>query len=122
MSDFELPEINQSSMVLDKNRELIGFTNGVLEVFDHHVLFRPAKPEDHISMNFDYAYYEEETEYHKNLVRENMKWIDQIFPDIALRHQFFNVAASWLKGFNSNATGATPQLARTKSPPCCFHA
>lgn len=115
MSDFELADRHQCNMGLDETPELIGFTNGVLEVFDHHVLFRQAKPGDHIFMNLDFPYHEETPQQNPHF-QKYMKRIDQVIPDVTLRNYFFNVAGSYMIGRNSNAHGSNPQLARTKSP------
>ena len=87
--------------LLDVNPELTGLTNGILEVSNHHVLFRSAKPEDYISMCTNIPYHQNFSWKHP-LVQECMKWFGQIFTDRTLLHHFLKFAASCLKGRNSD--------------------
>ena len=87
--------------LLDTNADLTGVTNGILEVSNHHVLFRHAKPEDYISMCTNIPYHTNYTWQHP-LVQECMKWFGQVFTDRALLHHFLKFAASCLKGRNSD--------------------
>jgi phage/plasmid-associated DNA primase len=94
---------NNDSFValLDTNAELTGVTNGILEVSNHHVLFRNAKPEDYISMCTNIPYHSKFTWNHP-LVQECMKWFGQVFTDRTLLHHFLKFSASCLKGRNSD--------------------
>ena len=92
---------DQFTDLLDINPELIGVTNGILEVSNHHVLFRSAKPEDYISMCTNIPYHSDFS-WQDPLVQECMKWFGQVFTDRSLLHHFLKFAASCLKGRNSD--------------------
>jgi len=87
--------------LLDTAAELTGVTNGILEAAGAHILFRPAKPEDYISMCANIPYHANFTWKHP-LVIECMKWLGQVFTDRSLLHHFLKFAASCLKGRNSD--------------------
>ena len=87
--------------LLDSNPELTGVTNGILEVSNHHVLFRAAKPEDYISMCTNIPYHQNFS-WQNPLVQECMKWFGQVFTDRSLLHHFLKFASSCLKGRNSD--------------------
>jgi phage/plasmid-associated DNA primase len=86
---------------LDNNPDLTGVTNGVIEVDGHHALYRAAKPEDYVSMCTNIPYHEHYSMEHP-LVKECMKWLNQVFTDRALLHHFLKFASSCLKGRNSD--------------------
>lgn len=87
--------------LLDTNAEMLGVTNGVLEVLNRQILFRHAKPEDYISMCTNIPYHANFSWQHP-LVVECMKWFGQVFTDRALLHHFLKFSASCLKGRNSD--------------------
>lgn len=87
--------------LLDTNAEMLGVTNGILEVLNRQVLFRHAKPEDYISMCTNIPYHVNFSWQHP-LVVECMKWFGQVFTDRALLHHFLKFSASCLKGRNSD--------------------
>jgi len=87
--------------LLDTNAELTGITNGILEVSNHHIIYRKAKPEDYISMCTNIPYHSNYSWQHP-LVLECMKWFGQVFTDRSLLHHFLKFSASCLKGRNSD--------------------
>ncbi|MEM2986522.1 MAG: hypothetical protein QXV60_00275 [Nitrososphaerota archaeon] len=91
---------NNFISLLDSNTNLVGVSNGVLEILKDKVIFRSSKPEDYISMstNIPYNYYS----WNDPLVKECMKWFSQVFTDKDLLHHFLKFASSCLKGRNSD--------------------
>ena len=86
--------------LLDSNSDLLGVTNGVLEVVGTNVFFRKAKPEDYISMCCNNPYNGDYSWGHP-LVKECMHWISQVFTDKKLNHHFLKFASSLLRGGNN---------------------
>jgi phage/plasmid-associated DNA primase len=89
------------SSLLDKNPDILGVLNGVLEVNGERVYYRKAKPEDYVSMCTNIPYNQIFT-WESPSVKAVMKWLSQIFTDNELRHHFLKFAASCLKGKNSD--------------------
>lgn len=87
--------------LLDSNPDLTGVTNGILEAVDNAIIHRSGKPEDYVSMCNNLPY---QTSYSWDhpLVVECMEWFEQVYPDPALKHHFLKLAASCLKGMNSD--------------------
>jgi phage/plasmid-associated DNA primase len=86
--------------LLDKNPDLTGVVNGVLEIQGKDVIFRAAKPEDYITMSTSVKY--EKLSYEHPLVKELLKWLGQTFTDEDLRHHFCKFAASLLIARNAD--------------------
>lgn len=91
--------MTRESDILD--RSLLGVANGVLEVSNHHVIFRDINPEDNIPIHTNITY-DSEFSWHHSLIEECMKWFSQIFTDRDLLHYFLKFSASCLKGNNSD--------------------
>lgn len=87
--------------VLDSNSDLTGVTNGILEISNGTVLFRPAKPEDYISMCTNIPY-QQHFNWENALVDECLTWLGQCFTDRDLLHHFLKFSSSCLKGRNSD--------------------
>lgn len=85
MEAQEFFEIDRFSTFLDKNHELTGVKNGVLEIIGKNIVFRKAKPEDFISMCAGVPYHDY---FHWNhpLVLECMKWFGQTFEEDLVEH------------------------------------
>lgn len=87
--------------LLDTNPDLLGLTNGVIEILGPFAIHRRSKPEDYVSMCSN-------TQFNPNMswehpsVKECMKWFGQVFPVEALLHHFLKFASSCLKGINSD--------------------
>jgi phage/plasmid-associated DNA primase len=87
--------------LLDANPDILGVTNGVLEVVNNNIIFRNSKPEDYVSMCTNIPYQSSFT-YDHPLVQECMTWFKQTFPDPELLRHFLKFAASCLKGVNND--------------------
>ena len=92
----------------DKNPNLLGIYNGVIECGDHVAVFRKSKPEDFVTKMSNVRW---DPKLHLNhpKVMEVMKWIRQIFRDPtdkedqdALVTHFMKFTASLLKSGNDN--------------------
>lgn len=86
--------------LLDSNPNVLGVSNGVLEITSDNVIFRVSKPEDYISMSTNIPY--NEYTWDDSLVQECMKWFKQVFTDDKLLHHFLKFSASCLKGRNND--------------------
>jgi phage/plasmid-associated DNA primase len=91
-------EFDRFSSLLNKNRELTGVKNGVLEVIGQDIIFRKAKPEDFVSMStsvpfHDYFHWEHP------LVVETMNWMFQTYEE-DLAHHFLKFSSSGFIGKN----------------------
>lgn len=91
----------QFEKIIDTNPDILGMLNGVIETVEDQAIFRPGKPEDFVSMCTGLPYIEEMTWKH-SLVERLLKWINQVFPDDELREYFLKIAASCLRGRNSD--------------------
>ena len=85
----------------DANPNILGLSNGVLEVVGGNVHFRAAKPEDYVLMNTKVAYDDSFT-WDSPEVVACMAWMAQCFPDPDLKRHFLKFAASCIKGRNSD--------------------
>jgi len=85
----------------DANPNILGLSNGVLEVVGGNVHFRAAKPEDYVLMNTKVAYDDSFT-WDSPEVVACMDWMAQTFPDPDLKLHFLKFAASCIKGRNSD--------------------
>jgi len=97
----ELFENEKISEYLNKNPNLTGVKNGVLEIVNDDIVFRPAKPEDYISMCAGIPF---NSHFHLKhpLVEECMTYFKQVYPDEQLLHYFLKFCASFYKGRNSD--------------------
>jgi phage/plasmid-associated DNA primase len=92
---------NKFLSLLDSNADLLGTTNGVIEVLGPWAVYRISKPEDYVSMSTNIPF-QENYNWDNPLVRECMKWFSQVFCTPQLLHHFLKFAASCLKGRNSD--------------------
>jgi hypothetical protein len=79
----------------DTNKNLIGVENGVLEILDNNVIFRPAKPEDYVSNSaakFDQTLNEKSPSFQKLL-----EYLHQVFPNKDMFDYFRKVVGTCLK-------------------------
>lgn len=83
----------------DENTELLGVSNGVIEICDKKAYFRSGKPEDYIT-------YSTKTMYDVNMKKNHVlfikleRWLTQVFVDRDLRDHFLKLSASKLRGRN----------------------
>lgn len=92
---------NKFDKCCDSNPNILGLSNGVLEVVGGNVHFRAAKPEDYVLMNTKIAYDDSFTWDSPEVVAV-MAWMSQTFPDPKLKLHFLKFAASCIKGRNSD--------------------
>lgn len=97
----ELFENEKISEYLNKNADLTGMKNGVLEIVGSDIIFRPAKPEDYISMCSGVPY-NNHMHWNHPLVVETMIYFRQVFPDNDLLEYFLKFCASFYRGKNSD--------------------
>ena len=86
---------------LNKNPNVTGVKNGVLEIVNKSIVFRSAKPEDYITM-CSAVHYNTHYDWKHHLVVKCMTWFSQVFSDESLLHYFLKFSASFLKGRNSD--------------------
>ena len=83
---------------IDKSPNLLGFTNGVLDM--ENLVFREGRPTDYITLSTDYEY------RHVSENEEEMRQIDdylfRVFVNPNIREYLLDQAASILKGGNVN--------------------
>jgi len=85
---------------LDKNENLLGMYNCVLEACEDKIIARGGKPEDYVSMSTGVPY-RAEYSWETPVVKMLMKWLHQVFVDPELFHYTMKDFASFLKGKNS---------------------
>lgn len=81
------------------NSELLGLTNGVIEICGAKAEFRPGKPEDYITKSTRIPL-DESLSHHTPIVLKLKKYLGQVFVDRELGHHFLKLAASKLRGRN----------------------
>jgi phage/plasmid-associated DNA primase len=91
-------EFDRFTSLLNKNKELTGVKNGVLEVLGNDIIFRKAKPEDFVSMSTPVPFHDYFHWKHP-LVVECMNWMDQTYGE-DLAHHFLKFASSGFIGKN----------------------
>lgn len=89
---------------LDTNPYLMCCRNGVLDFKKHE--FRPGRPEDYISMSthIDYIPYSEFTPEQKEIEKEVIEFMEQLFPENELNRYMWDHLASTLVGTNMTQT------------------
>ncbi len=87
------------SFYLDKNADLTGVKNGILEVLKDQIIFRSAKPEDYISMCANVPFITDYTWEHP-LVVECLKYLKNVFPIDDLLEHFLKFGSSFFIGRN----------------------
>lgn len=85
---------------LDSDKNLLGFSNGVLDV--KNLVFRPGVPEDYITLSTGYEF--KEFDMSDPDVLEVQDFLMKIFPDEDLRTYFIEYAAGLLRGGNTRKT------------------
>ena len=83
---------------IDKNPNLLGFTNGVLDM--ESLVFREGRPTDYITLSTEYEY-RHVTENEEEM-RQINDYLLRVFVNPAIREYFLDQAASILKGGNVN--------------------
>lgn len=85
----------QFEELLDSNRMLIGFDNGVFDL-DQGV-FRDGLPEDYMTLNAGYSFDPNVNKEHIDLIK---KFMAQIHPEIDMRQYVLTLLSSYLEGYN----------------------
>lgn len=99
---------NKFKTLLDTNPCLTGINNGIIEIVKHHIIFRPGKPEDYISIHMNACYDNAYTWDHPE-VQECMQWLNQVFAtNRIVLHNFLKFASSCLKGGNIDRISHCP--------------
>lgn len=81
--------------LLDSNRMLIGFENGVFDL--EQGIFRDGLPEDYVTLNCGYNFKDKRNEEHISLIE---KFFSQVHPDKDMRIYVLTLLSSYLEGFN----------------------
>ena len=90
---------DQFEEIADKNHNITGFRNGVVECLADKAVFRSGKPEDYVT-------FQSRTIYNKRMhwkhpkVLEVMKWFRQLYPSEGLRNYVVKIYSSFLQGKN----------------------
>jgi phage/plasmid-associated DNA primase len=84
---------------LDTNSELLGVSNGIIEICGSKAYFRKGKPEDYITKSTKIPLAIDMTESHPMVIKLK-KYLGQVFVDRDLGHHFLKLAASKLRGRN----------------------
>ena len=92
--------INEFENILDSNPDLMGCSNGVIEVLEKKAVFRDGKPEDYVSRTTGIFWRHDLHESHP-LVLKTVKYLGQVFPDKELLNYVGKLLAATLKGRNS---------------------
>jgi hypothetical protein len=79
---------------LDRNKNLVGFNNGVYDIEKSE--FRPGKPADMVSNSVGYDY--EEYDLSDPIFKEIEEFFKNIFPDSEVREYFFKYLGAILNG------------------------
>jgi P4 family phage/plasmid primase-like protien len=88
----------QFKKLLDRNKYLLGFPNGVYDL--HANIFREGSPDDYISISMGTPYIEyKETDKE---VEEIYDFFEKIFPDKEVRQYFMNISSDVFVGGNFN--------------------
>jgi len=92
--------IDDFENILDSNPDLMGCTNGVIEVLDKKAVFRDGKPEDYVSKSTGIFW---RHDFHKRhpLVLKVITYLGKVFPDKELLNYVGKLLAATLKGRNS---------------------
>jgi hypothetical protein len=92
--------VENFAAMLDADNRLTRCLNGVIEVNDRVVEFRPGKPQDYVSKSTLINYDANMTKRCPEYCRLKL-WIKQLFPDRPLRRTFKKDLAAALKGRNA---------------------
>ena len=82
--------------ILDKNFQLVGVKNGVLEIDSSSIQFRYGKPEDYL-INHISIPYREELNIEHDCVKKYLKYLEQVFPNKELMEHMKLDIASFLR-------------------------
>ena len=87
---------------LDANPLLLCFKNGIIDFKEK--IFRPAKPDDYISLctNIDYMELDETNPVHVQNMKEITTFMEQLFPEPPLNKYMWQFLANSLRGTNEN--------------------
>lgn len=87
---------------LDANPLLLCFRNGVIDFKEK--IFRPAKPDDYISLctNIDYIELDETNPVHLQNMKEITTFMEQLFPEPPLNKYMWQFLANSMRGTNEN--------------------
>ncbi len=95
----DLMEDENFSENLDKNCNVMGVRNGVIECLKDKAIFREGKPEDYLSYQSRSKYNPKMTWEHRS-VKKLMRWYKQLYPEKAVRQYVLKIFASFLQGRN----------------------
>tara|TARA_R110002153_G_scaffold168615_5_gene321383 strand:+ start:1657 stop:4470 length:2814 start_codon:yes stop_codon:yes gene_type:complete len=87
---------------LDANPLLLCFRNGIIDFKEK--IFRPAKPDDYISLctNIDYMELDETNPVHLQNMKEITTFMEQLFPEPPLNKYMWQFLANSMRGTNEN--------------------
>lgn len=89
----ELFECIYFAKAVNSNGDVTGVTNGVLEVVEDNIYFRPGERQDYITMVTNVPVITEFDDNHP-LVIEVIEWLEKVFPDKTLYKHFMKFASS----------------------------
>lgn len=93
--------IQDFESILDSDIDILGLSNGVIQITDDDAFVRPGKPEDYVSRTSSLIYPHNHSWQHKNM-KILLDWFSKVFPNKELLHYFGKFCGSCLKGGNSD--------------------
>lgn len=95
----DLMEDEQFNENLDKDCNIMGVRNGVIECLENKAIFRQGKPEDYVSYQSKTKYNPRMNWEHKS-VKKVLYWYKQLYPAEDVRHYVQKIYSSFLQGRN----------------------
>lgn len=86
--------------ILNKNPNLLGAGNFIIELLDKRAISRPGKPEDFITKRLGVTYKSEYSYKHPDVI-ELLRYFEQVFPEPSINHHMKKDLASLLYGRNA---------------------
>ena len=93
--------INEFSKKLNKDQNLTGCQNGIIDVSTGVAMFRSSKPEDYISKRMGATFDQSLHENHPK-VKELLTWFSEVYTDSDVYNHMLKFSASCLKARNSD--------------------
>jgi phage/plasmid-associated DNA primase len=91
--------IEKFEETLDSNSDLMGMTNGIIQVLEKKAVVRDGKPEDFVSRTTGLMFRHDINENHY-LYKKLISYLQKVFPDKALLNHFGKMMGATLKGKN----------------------
>ena len=93
--------MNDFNQIINRNYNILGICNGVIEASSDSIYSRNGKPEDYITKKIN-CFYNEKYNWDDPKVEESLEYFKQVYPDYELRNFVLKFFASILRGGNKN--------------------